>query len=140
MKKVGLTLAALLALVSINANADVATAQKLADKYSVIAKNIDSSFTGPSAEEGKAFFNRELLIKGKLTACASCHTTNPANEGKHVVTGKPIRPLAPSVNDKRFSDIDKVEKNFTKHCNDITGRDCSAKEKANFITYLISVK
>ena len=40
----------------------------------------------------------------------------------------------------RFADIDKVEKNFTKHCNDITGRDCSAKEKANFVTYLISVK
>ena len=140
MKKIGLTLVALLALTSIHANADLATAQKLADKYSVIAKNIDPAFAGPSAEEGKAFFNRELLIKGKPTACASCHTANPANEGKHIVTGKPIRPLAPAVNEKRFADIDKVEKNFTKHCNDITGRDCSAKEKANFVTYLISVK
>lgn len=140
MKKIGITLFAILALAGLNAHADLATAQKLADKYAVIAKNIDPAFAGPSADEGKAFFNRELLIKGKPTACASCHTSNPANEGKHIVTGKPIRPLAPAVNEKRFADIDKVEKNFTKHCNDITGRDCTAKEKTNFITYLISVK
>jgi mono/diheme cytochrome c family protein len=140
MKKIGITLFAILAMAGVNAHADLVTAQKLADKYAVIAKNIDPAFAGPSAEEGKAFFNRELLIKGKPTACASCHTSNPANEGKHIVTGKPIRPLAPAVNEKRFADIDKVEKNFTKHCNDITGRDCSAKEKTNFITYLISVK
>jgi len=139
MKKIGYTLLGLFALASLNATADIATAQKLADKYAVIAKNIDPAFAGPSADDGKAFFNRELLIKGKPTACASCHTSNPANQGKHIVTGKPIRPLAPAVNEKRFADIDKVEKNFTKHCNDITGRDCSAKEKTNFITYLISV-
>jgi len=140
MKKISLTLLSLFALASFNATADIASAQKLADKYAVIAKNIDPTFTAPSAEEGKAFFNRELLIKGKPTACASCHTANPADQGKHIVTGKPIRPLAPAINEKRFADIDKVEKNFTKHCNDITGRDCSAKEKANFVTYLISVK
>jgi cytochrome c peroxidase len=140
MKKISLTLLSLFALASFNATADIASAQKLADKYAVIAKNIDPTFTAPSAEEGKAFFNRELLIKGKPTACASCHTANPADQGKHIVTGKPIRPLAPAINEKRFADIDKVEKNFTKHCNDITGRDCSAREKANFVTYLISVK
>ncbi len=140
MKKISLTLLSLFALASFNATADIASAQKLADKYAVIAKNIDPTFTAPSAEEGKAFFNRELLIKGKPTACASCHTANPADQGKHIVTGKPIRPLAPAINEKRFADIDKVEKNFTKHCNDITGRDCSAREKANFVTYLNSVK
>ncbi len=140
MTKISLALIGLLALTSLNAQADVASAQKLADKYTAIAKNIDPSFAGPSAEDGQAFFNRELLIKGKLTACASCHTDNPANQGKHIVTAKPIRPLAPAVNEKRFSNLDKVEKNFTKHCNDITGRDCTAKEKANFITYLITVK
>ena len=78
MKKISLTLLSLLALASLNATADVASAQKFADKYAVIAKHIDPAFAGPSAEEGKAFFNRELLIKGKPTACASCHTANPA--------------------------------------------------------------
>jgi hypothetical protein len=57
-----------------------------------------------------------------------------------MVTNKPIRPLAPAVNDKRFTSVDKVEKNFTKHCNDIIGRDCTAQEKGNFIAYLLTVK
>jgi hypothetical protein len=140
MKKMSLILVALIGFGALNANADVETAQKLADKYSVIAKNINPASTGLSSDDGKAFFNRELTIKGKPVACASCHTANPADNGKHVVTGKPIRPLAPSVNEKRFASIDKVEKNFTKHCNDIIGRDCTAQEKGNFIAYLITVK
>jgi hypothetical protein len=140
MKKMSLILVALIGFGALTANADVETAQKLADKYAVIAKNINPAATGLSSDDGKAFFNRELTIKGKPVACASCHTTNPADNGKHVVTGKPIRPLAPSVNEKRFASIDKVEKNFTKHCNDIIGRDCTAQEKGNFIAYLITVK
>lgn len=140
MKKMSLILVALIGFGALNANADVETAQKLADKYAVIAKNINPASTGLSSDDGKAFFNRELTIKGKPVACASCHTANPADNGKHVVTGKPIRPLAPTVNEKRFASIDKVEKNFTKHCNDIIGRDCTAQEKGNFIAYLITVK
>jgi hypothetical protein len=140
MKKISLILVAFIGLSALNANADVETAQKLADKYAVIAKNITPTSTGLSSDDGKAFFNRELTIKGKPVACASCHTANPADTGKHVVTGKPIRPLAPGANEKRFASIDKVEKNFTKHCNDIIGRDCTAQEKGNFIAYLLTVK
>jgi len=140
MKKLSFIVAVLLSLSALNAYADVETAQKLAAKYETIAKNINPASTGLSVDDGKAFFNRELTIKGKQVACASCHTTNPANDGKHMVTGKPIRPLAPAANDKRFTSVDKVEKNFTKHCNDIIGRDCTAQEKGNFIAYLLSVK
>jgi len=140
MKKLTASLFAILSLTAITAAADVDTAQKLADKYATIAKNIDARYTSPSAEDGKAFFNRELLVHGKTVACASCHTSNPADNGKHIITGKPIRPLAPAANEKRFASVEKVEKNFTKHCNDIINRDCTAQEKANFITYLISVK
>ena len=56
------------------------------------------------------------------------------------MTNKPIRPLAPAANEKRFTSVDTVEKNFTKHCNDIIGRDCTAQEKGNFIAYLLTVK
>ena len=87
------------------------------------------------------FFNRKIKgPNGKETACASCHTQNPANEGKHIVTGKKIAPLSPNVNPKRFSDIDKVEENFTKHCNEVIGTDCTAAEKANYIAYLLTEK
>ena len=140
MKKLSYIVAALLSLSAFSVHADVETAQKLANKYETIAKNINPQSTGLSAEDGKSFFNRELTIKGKQVACASCHTTNPANDGKHMVTNKPIRPLAPAVNDKRFTSVDKVEKNFTKHCNDIIGRDCTAQEKGKFIAYLLTVK
>jgi len=138
MRKITLFIA--MALASVAAHADVENAQKLADKYAVIAKNIDPASKGLSADDGKAFFNRELTIRGKQIACHSCHTENPANPGKHIVTGKAIQPLAPAVNAKRFSNLDKVEKNFEKHCLDIIGRDCTAQEKANFIAYLITVK
>ena len=140
MKKLSFILATLLSITAFSVHADVDTAKKLADKYALIAKNIDPASKGLSEEDGKNFFNRELTIKGKQVACASCHTANPADNGKHMVTGKPIRPLAPAVNEKRFTSIDTVEKNFTKHCNDIITRDCTAQENGNFIAYLLTVK
>ncbi len=140
MRKSTFGLLIALAVASFAAQADQASAQKLADKYAAIAKNIDPASTGLNAEAGKAFFNRELTIHGKQVACASCHTANPADTGKHIVTKKAIKPLAPSANPKRFTDLDKVEKNFEKHCLDIIGRDCTAQEKGNFIAYLLTVK
>lgn len=122
---------------SFAAQADVKSAQKLADKYTAIAKNIDPKAT-PSAEEGKAFYNHKILVKGKQVSCSSCHTDNPVNPGKHIATGKTIKPLSPTANPERFTDIDKVETNFVKHCQDILGKDCKAIEKANYITYLIA--
>ena len=138
MSKFSSTVVILLSACSMSAYADIDTAKKLADKYATIAKHIDPQFKGLSEEEGKAFYTRELTIKGKQVACASCHTSNPADTGKHLVTGKPIRPLSPVANEKRFSSLDKVEKNFTKHCHDIIGRDCTAKEKGDFIAYLLT--
>lgn len=140
MRNTSLALFVALGLASFSVMADSASAQKLADKYAVIAKNIDPESKGLSADAGKAFFNRELTIRGKQIACASCHTSNPANTGKHIVTKKPIKPLAPSANPERFSDVAKVEKNFEKHCLEIIGRDCTAQEKGNYIAYLLTVK
>jgi len=140
MTKISIVLFAVLGMVAFSAQADVASAQKLAAKYAGIAKSINPSFTSPSAEEGKAFYNRKVGVKGKEVSCSSCHTANPADVGKDIVTNKPIRPLSPVTNPKRFSDLDKVEAKFVEHCNDITGSDCTAQDKANFIAYLITVK
>ena len=141
MKKSSIVLAALLGLATVSAQADVANAEKLAQKYTEIAKVVNPAYAGPSAVEGKLFFNRTIKgANGKEAACASCHTTNPANEGKHIVTGKRILPLSPVVNAKRFSNLDNVEDKFTEHCNDIIGTDCTPQEKANFIGYLLTEK
>jgi cytochrome c peroxidase len=139
MQKLAYTLLLALGVASVPAQADVASAQKLADKYAAIAKTINPS-AKPSAEAGRAFFTRKILVSGKEISCSSCHTDNPAKQGKHIKDGKPIKPLTPTVNPKRFSDLDKVEVNFEKHCLEVLGKDCTAQEKADYITYLLTVK
>jgi len=138
---------ALLSVSSVSAYADATTAQKIAEKYAEAAKAADANYAGLSAEEGKAFFNREVIQfkgdtknPGKAISCASCHTANPADTGKHIVTGKSIKPLSPVVNTKRFSSVKDVEKKFTKHCNEVVGSDCTPQEKGNYIAYLLTEK
>ena len=141
MKKLNIVLAALLGFAAFSAQADVANAEKLAKKYTTIAKTANPDFAGTSVADGKLFFNRKIKsVSGKEMACASCHTANPADAGKNVATGKAIAPLSPVVNAKRFNDVDKVESKFTQHCNEIIGSDCTAAEKANYITYLLTEK
>jgi hypothetical protein len=140
MKRTNIILATLLGLAIFSANANVTNAEKLAIKFTNMAKQINPEFQAPSVTEGKMFFNRKFKVKDQEIACASCHTTNPADEGKHIVTGKAIRPLSPAVNEKRFTDIEKVEDKFVEHCNDILGADCTPAEKANFIAYLMTEK
>lgn len=126
-------------LLSSYAFADVTNAEKLVYKYTTIAQSVNPSFKAPSITDGQIFFNRKFTTpNGKEAACASCHTSNPANVGKNIVTNKEIPPLAPRVNTKRFTNLDKVEEEFTKHCNDILGADCAPAEKANFIAYLLT--
>ncbi len=141
MKKLSIVLVALLGLTAISAQASIANAKKLIIIYHTQAIGENKEFAGPSAEEGKAFFNNKVkAANGKEMACASCHTANPADNGKNVETGKVIKPLSPVINAKRFSDFDKVEAKFTQHCEDILGHDCTAAQKANYISYVITEK
>ena len=94
-------------------------------------------FQGFSAERGEKFFktkhNHDL-------SCSSCHTDNPAAQGKHAETDKLIKPLAPAANEERFTDMKKVAKWFKRNCNDVLDRECTAQEKGDVITYLLTVK
>lgn len=97
----------------------------------------DKAFT---AEAGRKFYLvRRTWQSGDFT-CSGCHTEDPRKEGRHIATKAPIKPLAPSANPERFTDIQKVEANFTAHCMDLHERDCRAHEKGNLIAYLMSVK
>jgi hypothetical protein len=94
-------------------------------------------FQGFSAAHGESFYkNKE---KHNLS-CSSCHTDNPAAEGKHAETGKLIKPFAPAANDERFTDMKKVKKWFKRNCNDVLDRECTAQEKGDLLTYLLTVK
>ena len=77
--------------------------------YSAEARSQQAGFT-PSAQRGAAFYARTFGVSAKMPACTSCHTADPAKAGRHVVTDKPIKPLAPSANPERFTDLAKADK------------------------------
>ena len=91
-------------------------------------------FQGFSAAHGESFFKTKH--KHDLS-CSSCHTDNPAAEGKHAETGKLIKPLAPAANPERFTDMKKVKKWFKRNCSDVLDRECTAQEKGDVLTYQI---
>ena len=88
-------------------------------------------------ERGQAFFTSK---HGKDWSCSTCHTAKPTVEGKHATTGKVIAPMAPAANPQRFTDAAKTEKWFRRNCNDVVGRECSAAEKADVLSWLASLK
>jgi cytochrome c peroxidase len=77
---------------------------------------------------------------GKDWACASCHSAVPTVDGKHASTGKVISPMAPAFNPERFTDTAKTEKWFRRNCNDVMGRECTAGEKADVLSWLLTLK
>jgi hypothetical protein len=80
-------------------------------------------------------FGRDLGLK-----CSSCHGPVPVKQGRDQVTEKPIAPLAPAANPQRFTDASKVEFWFRLNCRDVVGRECTAAEKANIISWLLTLK
>ena len=77
---------------------------------------------------------------GKDWSCSTCHTVAPTVEGKHASTGKVIAPLTPAFNPDRFTDTGKTEKWFRRNCNDVLGRECTAGEKADVLSWLLTLK
>ncbi len=69
-------------------------------------------------------------------SCTTCHGDNPAKTGKHVKTGKVIKPMALSVTGDRYQDRKKVEKWFLRNCKWTFGRQCSAGEKSDILSWL----
>jgi len=116
-----------------------AIAQTPADFLNSFEKEARQSkgFSGFSAERGQAFFQQS---HGNDWSCASCHTKNPAANGSHARTNKTIKPLAPAANPERFASASKVDKWFRRNCNDVVSRACTAQEKGDVLTYLMSVK
>lgn len=103
--------------------------------YAAEARKTDPAFA-PSASRGAAFFARRFAVSEKLPACTACHTDNPAQLGRHAVTGKGILPLAVRANAERFTDPAKTEKWFRRNCTEVVGRECSAGEKADLLRFL----
>lgn len=94
-------------------------------------------FQGFSAARGEKFFKAK---HGQEWSCTSCHTDNPAAQGKHAKTEKLIDPIAPAANAERFTNPKKVEKWFKRNCNDVLDRVCTPQEKGDVLAYLLTIR
>ncbi len=89
------------------------------------------------APRGQAFFTQ---THGHEWSCSTCHGKTPTQGGRHASTGKAIAPLAPAFSAERFTDAAKVEKWFRRNCKDVTGRECTAAEKADVLAWLLTLQ
>jgi len=157
MKRLMLCLALLWAALGL-----AASPEYLLSVYAEQARMTDAAFAGFSAERGKAFyFTARRVDDGSQLSCASCHHDDPRKEtfahhdkipcrACHVIfdrrpDGIPkmhrqILAFAPSENPERFTSEWKVEKWFAFNCGYLLGRDCTAQEKGDLITWLLTIK
>jgi hypothetical protein len=91
----------------------------------------------PVPARGQAWF---VSRHGREWSCSTCHGAMPTATGQHASTGKSIAPLAPGFNAQRFVDPAKAEKWFRRNCNDVLGRECSPAEKADVLSWLLTLR
>lgn len=92
----------------------------------------------PNAGLGEHLYTRTHAASQRLTSCTTCHAASPRHYGRHAVTGRSLRPLAPSADAGRLVDPIKVERWLARDCMAVFGRECSAGEKADLLAYLTS--
>ena len=108
----------------------------LINHYAARAKSETQSFAGFDSNRGKDLFLKEFTTGKKATpSCTSCHTDNPTQSGK-TRAGKPIEPMAVSVNPKRYQTLKKAEKWFRRNCKSVLGRECTPTEKGDFLSFM----
>ena len=107
---------------------------------SLLSEYRQQDATSFSAEAGKQLWLKSFPDKktGKNRDCTNCHTSDLKNTGKHIKTGKLIKPMSPSVNPQRLTDIKKINKWFKRNCKWTIGRECTVQEKGNILLYLQS--
>lgn len=131
MKKTVLTLLALAPL------AFAATPNPQMKQY--LAELQAEAKTPFDAARGKEIFFKQNTKDGQSISCTSCHTTNLKQNGVNKKTGKTIKPLAPSANPNSLTDSADVKKWLKRNFNDVYGRQGTAKEKGDVITYLMGL-
>lgn len=108
-------------------------------KQNILKSN--PNFKGFDYKRGEEIFNTKSIgKKGKLISCASCHTTNLYNEGKHYFTGKDIAPLSPTRNPYRLTDEEQLTKWLKRNFLDVYGKEGTDLEKGDVLTFIINQK
>ena len=93
-----------------------------------------------SAKMGKQLWAKEVVSAkdGHARSCATCHSRKLRSSGKHAKTGKAIEPLSPAVNAERLTSAKKIRKWFKRNCKWTWGRECTAQEKGDFLSFIQS--
>lgn len=132
-------LAAVTALTAVGVVHAAAPRQLVAD-YAAQAKRENPAFREFSATRGAELYRQQRTrADGATASCSGCHTSDPRATGRSRAN-KDIAPLAPVANARRFTEAAHVEKWFSRNCTDVLERPCTAQEKGDFITYLLSVE
>ena len=102
------------------------------------ARAADPAFSGFSTARGQAL-HTQTFAGGKpdTPACTSCHGATPRSSGR-TPAGKAVEPMALSLSPTRYSDAAKVDKWFTRNCRDVLGRECTAREKGDWLSFMFS--
>ncbi|MBT4889181.1 MAG: DUF1924 domain-containing protein [Rhodospirillales bacterium] len=94
-------------------------------------------FKGFSSERGQNLFVSAFSDgKPDIPSCTTCHTPSPTGTGK-TRAGKIIEPMALSINNARYTDTVKTEKWFRRNCKSVMGRECTPREKGDFLTFMM---
>jgi mono/diheme cytochrome c family protein len=115
----------------------IAPAASAATPAELLSGYVGEAGAAANSDRGQLLFNSR---HGREWSCAACHGAVPTAPGRHAATGKPIAALAPAFNPERFTDGAKADKWFRRNCNDVLGRECSAAEKADVLSWLIQLK
>lgn len=108
------------------------------DQWAVAARTADPAFSGFSAERGRAL-HTQTFTGGKpdTPSCTTCHGKDTRAAGR-TLAGKPIDPVAVSATPMRYTDPAKVEKWFKRNCTEVLGRPCNAREKGDWLAFMLS--
>jgi hypothetical protein len=91
-----------------------------------------------SADNGAARWRASEIdpATGRQRGCTVCHGDDLRKPGRHERTGKPIEPMSPAVNPRRYTDVAFIGKWFLRNCKVTYGRACTAQEKGDFLSFL----
>ena len=107
-------------------------------QYASAARATDPAFSGFSADRGSALHTQSVTGgKPDTPSCTTCHGKETRAAGR-TLAGKSIEPVAVSAAPARYTDPAKVEKWFKRNCNEVLGRECNAREKGDWLTFMLS--
>ncbi|MCK5445041.1 MAG: DUF1924 domain-containing protein [Rhodospirillaceae bacterium] len=117
-------------------SAFAATSAEAGPREDIIAKFQAQAEAPANPANGEQMYNATYGTgKPDTPKCTTCHGATP-QQGGETRTAKLIDPMAVSKTPDRFTDAKKVDKWFRRNCTGVIGRECTAQEKVDFLTFL----